>query len=149
MFNWLTRWRRKARDIFEYHDGVKTRWIDPLVAQEAIFSDKECIVSRDCADADTDDEAFRRVLAMTCNAFKVNAWTESTPGLTRDEINTLLSRFFTFMAVLKKKHARSRTPSEPMDTVSPATDANSSTTPPESESFSTPSEQNGVGQTRS
>jgi len=102
MFKWLARRRRKARDIFEYHDGVRTRWIDPLVAYEAIFSDPECNVSRDFADADTDNDAFVRVLAMTCRVFDINEWDEQTPGLTRDEVNTLLSNFFTYMATLKK-----------------------------------------------
>lgn len=147
MFNWLTRRRRKARDIFEYYDGVKARWIDPLVAYEAIFSDPECNVSRDFADADTDNEAFCRVLAMTCRVFDVNPWKDDTPGLTRDEVNTLLSRFFTFMAGLKKKQDPSPTPSEPMDMESPPMDVDNSTTPPESESSSTPNAQNGVAQT--
>lgn len=113
MFNWLTRRRRKARDIFKYHDGVKTRWIDPLVAWDSMLDDEECNLLRDFAGSDRGEEdSVENIINMACRVFHVEKWSENAPGLTKDELNTLVFDFMQFMEHLKKKRSPSPTQSE-------------------------------------
>lgn len=135
MFRWL---RRNKRDIFRYFDGVRNRSIDPLLAWQMMHTHPCCNYATDFpASDDGDFEAIARVQAMAREIFDIKAYSENTPGLTQNELNSLIASFLTFMARLKKKRDISRMRWE-RSVLESSPDA--STTPPESESCSMPSE---------
>ena len=130
-------WKRRRRDIFEFWDGVKTRRIDPLMAWDKMWTCEGCTPNLDMPAADNGDrEAWRRVQAMARDMFGVTAYTEDIPGLTEDELDSVLADFLLFMGGLKKKREASRMRWESMALASSPVLA----TPPDADSSSTPSE---------
>ena len=130
-------WTRQGRDIFKYWDGVRNRSIDPEVAWKLMWTDPDCVIKDDFKAADAGDvDAWDRVQAMGRRMFGVNAYSDTQPGLTEYELNTLIGQFVRFMGVLKKKRENSRT----LWALSVGESRGASTTPPESESSSTPNE---------
>jgi hypothetical protein len=107
--------RRKRPLLFHYHDGHRTRSIDPQQAWLALWSDPNCNPYDDVQAAGQDGElevaAHRRLLELICRVFKVQLYDEKTGGLTVDQMYELIGSYFQLMNDLKKKRDRLRTPS--------------------------------------
>ncbi len=130
-------WTRQRRDIFQYWDGVRKRSIDPEVAWKLMWSDPDCVIKDDFKSADAGDvDAWDRIQAMGRRMFGVKAYSDTQPGLTEHELSKLIGEFVRYMGVLKKKQEKSRT----LWALSVGGLQGASTTQPESESSSTPSE---------
>lgn len=139
MFRWLTRWRKKkAREIFRYHDGIVWRAEDPFEINARLEGDEECPdyrttykgVERGELETTAEFEALlRRVFGIL--PFKQG-------GLTAMECFSLFGDWIDFCLGLKKKYGmlpmpmRRLIPSHSMP-MGP-------TTQPDSASSSTPSE---------
>lgn len=121
MFSWLVQrlfGRPEAqRGLFQYWDGQRSRQIDPIKAFRAIWTCEHCDLASDARTAQnplTHDGkpmipaaevygAEDRIRQMTREVFGVQAWSESTPGLTVDETDALLASFWAYIQQLKKK----------------------------------------------
>jgi hypothetical protein len=138
--------RRRRCNIFRFHDGIRNRAIDPLVAWRAMWEHPTCNpnsdfepavgIAPDGSPSKYDPAAQDRVLDMAREMFALRAYSEDSPGLTIEETFNLLWSFMNYMNALKKKPAVSPTPSA----ASASGSSQPSTTPPESASSSTSSE---------
>lgn len=145
MFGWLFGWLfRPTRNIFRYHDGTRSRAIDPLVAWRRMWEHPTCNPEKDIEPATGltsdgtpipfDQAAQDRVIAMARDMFDLKPFNENGTGLTIDETQGLLFQFMLFMNAIKKKRARSPTTSAPTELASSPV---KSTISPTSDSIST------------
>lgn len=140
LFRWL---RNRRRNIFRFHDGIRNRAIDPLVAWRIMWEHPECNpevdfepavgLAPDGSRVKFDNGAQDRVLKMAREMFGLKPYSEGSPGLTVAETIELLWSFLAYMRSLKKKPDQSPMTSAPLASESTPT----STTPQESVSFST------------
>lgn len=132
MFSWLVQQLfgrpKAARGLFEYWDGQRTRQIDPIAAYRAIWTNPACDLASDARTAQnplTADglpmipaaevyAAEDRLRQMTRDVFGVQAWSETQPGLTVDEVDQLLASFWVYIHQLKKKRNTLPTRSLPL-----------------------------------
>lgn len=123
MLNWLRRLlAARYRRVYAYWDGQRIRRADPQVLLRSLSGSKLFSWQTDPDLAETgDDEAYQRVMAGAREAFGLQAWTDSTPGLTEDETwATLLA--FVYYVNAQKKSGRQQ-PISPEPTASESSDA--------------------------
>lgn len=134
-------YRASTRDIFQYHDGVRRRYGDPLVLYRGLASHAAINLAEDMArlldGGDAGVEAHQRIVSAVRDVFGVPAYGDRQPGLTERETIDLFWEFADFIEVLKKN-------SSPLPTSPPATEPppsppleSTSDTPDSSDSTST------------
>jgi len=139
MFGWLVTilnrlLGREDRGIFRYWDGFKQRAIDPVLAYRQLMNDQECQLFSDVATARNpklqDGSAMYpieevlaaedRHRALTRKVFGLKEWNENQHGLTLDETDDVLNKFFVYCDELKKKRNRLPTSSPPIESTEPS-----------------------------
>lgn len=106
LINWFLRRRaRKARDVFAFFDGTRTRKIDPFAVQAGLELHGEFRYELlDFVEAGN-AEATATTLRAICDVFDVTPWNSDTErGLTQPELLRLFMDFDTYCAGLKKKY---------------------------------------------
>lgn len=113
MFAWL---RDRRREIFRFHDGIRRRRIDPIPTIIALES-HELFNPRDdprlLESGDTD--ASLRVSQAVREVFGIQQLNDRGKGLTMTEQLAVLTRFYLFLEMLKKKSSPSPTPPLPTE----------------------------------
>lgn len=146
------------REIFQYHDGLQERSIDPMAAWETLWHGSHQVDPREdfalATGYDTDDggnpvklkletdaqqrqaaDARKRVTVLVCDMFHVLPYSQyGKPGLTFSEMTDLLFAFLIYMGDLKKKH--DYLPMQPQPSGSKSSPPANSTTECESDSSS-------------
>lgn len=126
MFQWLFGRRRGRREIYEFWDGTQTRRIDPYQALIKLVG-TGVIEPEMAARADSGDMDAIAATVEACNeVFSVKPFDpQAGEGLTVGERMELLGHFLDYLERIKKKRSLPPTPSQPTDSGSSATRADS------------------------
>ena len=144
MFNWIRSLfsRKRRRQIFQYSDGQRDRYADPIAALMTL--ERHQTYRRDIhpkmVAEQGDTEATEILCQAVCDAFGVTPFDpDQMTGLTISELMSLHGRFFTYIERLKKNTAISAT-SQDSSMGSTSSDSNRATTNGTAPSGSTKSE---------
>lgn len=115
--------KRTARGLFRFHDGARTREVDPIAVYVALESDERFRLDlhpRRAID-DGDAEALEILASAVRAAFKVPEYSgPQKPGLTHHECAELLSAFMFYLDLQKKSSKSLQTSPQPTASTSPA-----------------------------
>lgn len=108
----LERRRLRARALFRYHDGRRTRFADPAEVWRGLLTHPKMDFGQMMPMAERGQEPETGiVLAALCEVFRVDPWDDSKEcGLTTWEILDLVRQFDEYLTRLKKTTSLSRMP---------------------------------------
>ena len=144
MFSWLFGRNQKARKLFRYWDGLRTRNEDPLELQVRLETHPTCRWDTHPVLAEQGDlEAYRICLAAIRDVFGIPQFDSTTSaGLTQLELMELLKSFAAYIEALKKNTGNSPTWRSSTDATFPRSSieitrnsSGSPSTSPDAESF--------------
>lgn len=109
---WAQRRRLRQRALFSFHDGQRTRYVDPAEAWRKLLNHPtmDFGVMVPLAQQGKEPETAI-VLGALCEIFSVHLWDESTQsGMTTWEILNLIRQFDEYLVGLKKSTDPSQMP---------------------------------------
>ncbi|HEV3342605.1 MAG TPA: hypothetical protein VG125_19690 [Pirellulales bacterium] len=150
--------RAKKRAMLRFHDGVRTRYVDPFKAWRDLLNPASLghkfLLAEHGKMVDQGLEPFTTdCLEAICKVFGVTRWDETTgEGLTDWELLGLLEELRIYVDEVKKNISGSPTSPEPTDSAPPSNVPEASASTPETQPFpadsgSTPIASNSEGPT--
>jgi len=127
------------RDIYGYWDGREQRLADPLVLWNRLWTDQECVFEEDAPKATSLQlEVHQRIYGLSRRVFQVHPLADG--GLTDLECFALLNDFLRYVEILKKKQGPLPMPSRFLESELLAKARSRSTTKPDADLSSIPTE---------
>jgi hypothetical protein len=143
LLRWYRQWRERrrlgGRGLFQYWDGIRTRYADPALVWRNLLNHPKMNLETmvPLAEQGHDPEATIVTEAL-CGIFGVQRWDEDAQaGLTTWEILDLIPQFEEYLAALKKNTSPSRMPL-PLLAFEPSTSPESPSDPTSSTADSSP-----------